>query len=96
MITSLPTNNKHEEAKDTHHPQGKPRKEYCRGGIGLLNNNWINAKYHQMAFQSLSDGALISPSQSSFGIPGQTKVSGDRQRETTHEICCLAAEFRNN
>ena len=27
-----------------------------------------------------------------LGIPGQTKVSGDRQRETTHEICCLAAE----
>ena len=25
--------------------------------------------------------------------PGQTKVSRDRQRETTHEICCLAAEL---
>ena len=24
--------------------------------------------------------------------PGQTKVSGDHQRETTHEVCCLAAE----
>ena len=28
-----------------------------------------------------------------LGTPGQTKVSGDRQRETTHEACCLAAEF---
>ena len=43
-------------------------------------------------FQSLSEGAPISPNQPSFGIPGQTKVSGDRQRETTNEICCLAAE----
>jgi hypothetical protein len=28
-----------------------------------------------------------------LGTPGQTKVSGDLQRETTHEICCLAAEL---
>ena len=49
--------------------------------------------YRQMAFQSLSDGALISPNQPFFGIPGQTKVSGDRQRETTHEMCCLVVEF---
>ena len=28
-----------------------------------------------------------------LGTPGQTKVSGDRQRETIHEICCLAAKF---
>ena len=28
-----------------------------------------------------------------FGIPGQTKLSGDRQRGTTHEICYLAAEL---
>ena len=28
-----------------------------------------------------------------LGTPGQKKVSGDRQRETTHEICCLAAEY---
>ena len=40
-----------------------------------------------------SDGAPISPNQPSFGIPGQTKVSGDSQKETTHEICCLAAEW---
>ena len=39
-----------------------------------------------------SDGDPISPNQPSIGIPSQTKVSGDRQRETTHEICCLAAE----
>ena len=35
-----------------------------------------------MAFQSPSDGALISPYQWSFGTLGQTKVSGDHQRET--------------
>jgi len=46
-----------------------------------------------MAFQSPSDGAPISPIQQSFGTPGQTKVSGDYQRETTHGVCCLAAEF---
>ena len=46
-----------------------------------------------MAFQSPSDGATISFNQQSFGTPGQTKVSGDCQRETTHEICCLAAEW---
>jgi hypothetical protein len=45
-----------------------------------------------MAFRSPSDGAPISPNQPSFGTPDQTKVSGDRQRETTHEICFLAAE----
>ena len=64
--------------------------------IWLLNNIWINAKYRQMAFWSPSDGAPISeisPNQLSFGIPVQTKVSGDRQRETTHEICCLSAEL---
>ena len=60
----------------------------------VIKNNRINAKYSQMAFRSPSDGAPISPNQPSFGIPGQTKVSGDRQRETTHEICCcLAAEL---
>ena len=41
----------------------------------------------------MSYGTPISPNQPSFGIPGQTKVSGDHQRETTHEICCLAAEL---
>jgi hypothetical protein len=46
-----------------------------------------------MAFRSPSYGAQISPNQPSFGTPGQTKVSGDRQRETTHELCCLAAEL---
>ena len=44
-------------------------------------------------FKVPSDGAPISPIQRSFGTPGQTKVSGDHQRETTHEICCLAAEL---
>ena len=27
-----------------------------------------------------------------LGTPGQTKVSGDRQRETTHQVCLSAAE----
>ena len=35
------------------------------------------------------DGAVVPYC---LGTPGQTKVSGDRQRETTHEICCLAAK----
>ena len=34
------------------------------------------------------DGAVVT---GCLGTPGQTKVNGDRQRETTHEICCLAA-----
>ena len=67
------------------------------GGIETYNSkatryNLIDTKYHQMAFRSLSDDAPISPNQPSFGTPGQIKVSGDRQREKTHEICCLAAE----
>ena len=68
-----------------------------RQNIETYNNiaryNLIDTKYPQMAFRSPSDGALISPNQPSFGTPGQTKVSGDRQRETTHEICYLAAEL---
>ena len=50
--------------------------------------------YRQMAFQSLLDDALISPNQQSFGTPGQTKVSGDCQREMAHEFCCLTAELK--
>ena len=38
------------------------------------------------------DGAVVARC---LGTPGQTKVSGDRQRETTHDICCLAAEYTN-
>ena len=49
-----------------------------------------------MEFQSHSKGASISPIQQSFGTPGQTKVSGDRQGETTHEVCCLAAKSEAN
>ena len=37
------------------------------------------------------DGAVVGLC---VRTPGQTKVSVDRQRETTHEICCLAAELR--
>ena len=36
------------------------------------------------------DGAVVARC---LGTPGPTKVSGDRQREATHESCCLAAEF---
>ena len=36
------------------------------------------------------DGTVVARC---LGTPGQTKVSGDRQRETTHEICCLAAKY---
>ena len=52
----------------------------------IARYNLIDTKHRQMAFQSLSDGAPISPYQQSFGTPGQTKVSGDHQRETTDEI----------
>ena len=60
----------------------------------MTRYNLIDTKYCQMALRSPSDGAPISPYQRSFGTPGQTKVSGDRQRETTHEVCCSAAEFQ--
>ena len=52
--------------------------------IDKINNiaryNLINTKYRQVVFQSPSNGAPISPNQHSFGTPGQTKVSGDRQK----------------
>ena len=41
--------------------------------LELLNNNWINAKYRQIVFRSLSNGALIIPNQQSFGIPVKQK-----------------------
>ena len=70
---------------------------YLMNSIETYNNmaryNLIDTKYRQISFRSLSDGAPISPYQQSFGTPGQTKVSGDQQRETTHDICCLAAEL---
>ena len=34
------------------------------------------------------DGTVVALG---LGTPDQTTVSGDRQRDTTHEICCLAA-----
>ena len=47
-------------------------------------------------YKVLSDGVpitvrwlfYISPIQQSFGTLGQAKVIGDRQRETSQEICC--------
>ena len=57
-----------------------------------LMTSHVSLALWTLMFQSPSDGAPISPNQPSFGIPGQTKVSGDRQRETTREIFCLAAE----
>ena len=38
----------------------------------------------------LLDGAEVAHC---LGTPGQTKVSGDCQRETTHEVCLSAAEY---
>ena len=35
------------------------------------------------------DGAVVAHC---LGTPGQAKVSGDCQRATIHEICCLAAK----
>ena len=49
-----------------------------------------------MASQSLSDSTLISPIQRSFETPGQTKVSGNRQREATHEVCCYTSQLPLN
>ena len=54
----------------------------------MARYNVIDTKDCQMAFRSLSV-TPISPYQQSFGTPGQTKMSGDRQREATHEICCF-------
>ena len=36
------------------------------------------------------DGAVVARC---LGTPGQTKLSDDLLSETTHEICCLAAEW---
>ena len=36
------------------------------------------------------DGSVVARC---LGTPGQTKVSGDYQRKTTHEICGLAAKY---
>ena len=58
----------------------------------MARYNVIDTKDRQMAFQSLSV-TPISPFQQSFGTPGPTKVSGDCQRDTTHEICYLAAKY---
>ena len=80
-----------DQALDSEYRVYRPIERYNN----IARYNLIDTKYRQMAFRSPSDGAPISSNQPSFGIPGQTKVSGDRQRETTHEICCLAAELHN-
>jgi hypothetical protein len=59
----------------------------------IARGNLIDTKYRQMAFWSPSDVAPISPIQQSFGTPGQTKVSDDRQRETIHDICCYTSQL---
>ena len=61
--------------------------------IEIINNkarhNLINVKYRQMAFRS----ARWHCSREFFWEPlGQTKVMHSHQRETTHDICCLAVE----
>ena len=54
----------------------------------IARHNLIDTKYRQMVFQSLG-GVVVA---TSLGTPGQTKVSGDHHRETTHEVCLSAAE----
>ena len=59
--------------------------------IDKINNiaryNLIDTKYGQMALR-------LAKRRCSLALFGkQTKLSGDHQRETTHEICCLAAEL---
>ena len=56
---------------------------HCNWDVSYVQSHW---------YKTTTDGAPFSPNQPSFGTPGQTKVSGDCQRDTTHEICCLAAE----
>ena len=48
------------------------------------------SNHRQMALQSVPTSNLLEPLQG----PGQTKASGDHQRETTHEISCLAAKCK--
>ena len=64
--------------------------------IDKINNiaryNLIETKYHQMALQ-LARSSVVAQY---LGTPGQTKVIGDCQRETTHEISCLPAKFQQN
>ena len=58
------------------------RPQSVPGTISLIQNT-VRWRSDQV------DGAVVTRY---LGTPGQTKVSGDRQRETTHESCCLAAE----
>ena len=56
--------------------------------IDKINNNLFNPNPVRWCSDWL-DGAVDA---GCLGTYGQTKVSGDHQRETIHEICCLAAE----
>ena len=58
----------------------------------MASYNLIDTKYRQMAFRSLSNDTPISPYEKSF-TPGQIKVRGDQQRETTHDFFYLAVEW---
>ena len=49
----------------------------------IARYNLIDTKYCQMAFRSATAPVVAR----FLGTPGQTKVSGDRQTEATHEIC---------
>ena len=61
--------------------------------IEIINNkarhNLIDAKCRWRSDQL--DGAVVVRC---LGTPGETKVSGDRQTETTHASYCLAAKCR--
>ena len=50
----------------------------------------VQSQWYKIPSDGIPIGAVVARC---LGTPGQTKVSGDRQRETTHEICCLAAEL---
>ena len=60
--------------------------------IEIINNkarhNLIDPNTIRWRCDRLDDTVVLR----CLGTPGQTKVNGDRQRETPHEICCLAAE----
>ena len=50
--------------------------QWIKHAIEEINNNWMDAKYRQMRSDRL-DAAVVAHC---LGIPGQTKVSGDRAR----------------
>ena len=62
---------------------------FIQGATFIPDSRVSNDAKHRWRSDRL-DGAVVT---CCLGTPGQTKVSRDCQREATHEICCLAAEY---